>query len=192
MPAATVADLLRDLVPCLAGRRWFVFGAQAVSVHGRPRVSLDVDITVFMEPSDSPALVKSLRAAGFMLRVADADDFLMKTRVIPLWHTASQLGLDVVLAGPGYEEEFLARSGFAEIGGVRVPVISAEDLIVTKVLAARPKDFDDVVGVLREKREELDLRLVRGVLRSIEAALGVGDLLPELERAIAAAGPRKR
>ena len=48
--------------------------------------------------------------------------------------------LDVVLAGPGIEEGFFARSVEIEVSGVRVPVARLEDLIVMKVLAARPTD----------------------------------------------------
>jgi hypothetical protein len=169
-----------------------VFGAQAVSVHGRPRVSLDVDITVQMEPHESAALVGCLEAAGFELRVPDEAGFVERTRVIPLRHRPSALGLDVVLAGPGWEEQFLDRARPTEIGGVTVPIISAEDLVVTKILAGRPKDFDDVVGVLREKSSDLDLPYVRRVLGSLEQVLSVGDLLPELDRALVAARPRPR
>jgi hypothetical protein len=45
--------------------------------------------------------------------------------------------LDVVLAGPGLEELFLARAESREIGGVLVPVATGEDLVAMKVLAGR-------------------------------------------------------
>ena len=63
---------------------------------------------------------------------------------------------------------------------LRVPVISAEDLIVTKVLAGRPKDLDDAHSVL-QVRQSLDLAAIRHVLRSVESAPGVSDLLPAFE-----------
>jgi predicted nucleotidyltransferase len=56
-----------------------------------------------------------------------------------------------VLAGPGLEEQFLARAVLVDIGGVRVPVMSPEDLVVTKILAGRPKDIEDVRGILAER-----------------------------------------
>jgi len=63
-------------------------------------------------------------------------------------------------------------------------VISPEDLIVTKVLAGRPKDIEDVRGVLQERLDSLDLERVRSLLRLLEQALTQSDLLSTLEREI--------
>lgn len=41
--------------------------------------------------------------------------------------------LDLVVAGDGLEQEFLARVVRVEVGGLRIPVISPEDLVVTKL-----------------------------------------------------------
>jgi hypothetical protein len=45
--------------------------------------------------------------------------------------------LDIVLAGSGLEGEFLDRARLIDIGGARVPIIDAADLIVATILAAR-------------------------------------------------------
>jgi len=46
--------LLRDLARVLreGGRRWYVFGAQAVIAHGLPRATADVDVTLKLDPED--------------------------------------------------------------------------------------------------------------------------------------------
>ncbi len=62
-----------------------------------------------------------------------------------------------------------------------MPVISAEDLIVTKILAGRSKDLDDVRGIIAAKTD-LDLDAVRVTLSMLEEALGVSDLLPIFDR----------
>ncbi|HLE83827.1 MAG TPA: nucleotidyltransferase [Thermoanaerobaculia bacterium] len=86
------------------------------------------------------------------------------------------------MAGPGLEEEFLAHRRFVDLGGLEVPVISPEDLVVTKILAGRPKDLEDVRGVLREQSGRLDLQRSRRFLRMLEQALDRSDLLPVLDR----------
>lgn len=68
-----------------------------------------------------------------------------------------------------------------------MPVISAEDLIVTKILAGRPKDLDDVRGILLERLPQLDLSTLRSTLGLLEAALSQSDLLPQLEAELARA-----
>ena len=65
--------------------------------------------------------------------------------------------------------------------------------VVTKVLAGRPKDLEDLRGVLLEQ-PGLDLERVRSLLGELEAALGDDKLLQRLERMIHKAtkqrGPR--
>ncbi len=75
------------------------------------------------------------------------------------------LPLDLVLGGPGLEDLFLSRAVPVRLGDVTVPVISPEDVIVTKVLGGRPKDLDDVHGVLCGRLTSLDVGIVRGRLR---------------------------
>jgi hypothetical protein len=135
-----------------------------------------------MQPENPQRLTDAMQAAGFELRVALTDAFIATTRVMPFLHHSSGLPLDLVLAGPGLEERFLERAIIVDFGdGVRVPVISPEDLIVTKLLSARAKDIDDVRGILRERRGRLDLASIRDTLRLLESALGVSDLLPAFE-----------
>lgn len=96
--------------------------------------------------------------------------------------------MDLVVAGPGLEEEFLAHRRFVDLGGLEVPVISPEDLVVTKILAGRPKDLDDVRGIMREQGDRLDLERSRRFLRMLEQALDRSDLVPVLERLVEATG----
>ena len=149
-------------------------------------MSSDVDITAAIAgPHDD--FVAALQRAGFDLRTSDWRDFVARTRVLPLLHLTTQMPLDVVLAGPGLEEEFLARAVVVSLGGMEVPVISPEDLIVTKLLAGRPKDVEDVRGILDERRERLDLVRLRSLLHLLEEALSRSDLTPDFERLLAAA-----
>lgn len=185
-PAAT--DVLRALAAVLGtlGIRWYVFGAQAVLVWGRPRLTGDVDVTMFLDPDETEGFVAAMTAAGFDVRVADVHDFVARTRVFPFTHAGSGLALDVVLGGPGLEEEFLRTARPVDLGGVTVPVIGPEELLVTKVLAGRPKDLDDVRGILAAQGDTLDLPRVRGLLRALEAAIDRSDLLPALEEQLQA------
>lgn len=191
MPSpAPPAELFRALAEALRrlGAPWYVFGAQAVLVWGRPRLTADIDVTVKLDPENPERLVKTLEEAGFTLRVSATADFVKRTRVLPFVHASSQWPLDVVLAGPGLEERFLRDAVDVDVGeGVRVPMIRAEDLLVTKILAGRPKDLDDVRGVLLERLDRLDLGSIRETLASLEDALGVSDLKPVFDAELARA-----
>lgn len=167
-----VQDVLRRW-----GDRWYVFGAQAVTVWGAPRLTADVDITARLEPENTVAFCAEMKAAGFELRVSDADDFVARTRVLPFLHVPTGLPLDLVLAGSGLEDQFLERARPVELDGVTVPVISPEDLVVAKILAGRPKDVDDVRGILRMRGRDLDKRRIRELLALLEEALSMSGLI---------------
>ena len=173
-----VVELLRALRTVLAEHgRWYLFGAQAVTLFGVPRSSADVDITLKLEAESPDELVDALRVAGFTLRIDDPD-FVRRTRVLPFVHDPTRMPLDIVLAGSGLEDEFLDRARIVDVGGVEVPVISPEDLVIAKVLAGRPKDIEDVRGVLRARGLDLDAGRIERVLGLLEGALGQSDLLP--------------
>jgi hypothetical protein len=182
------ADILAALARAFehAGLRWYLFGAQAAIIHGAARLTADVDVTTHLDGAPPQVLVSALEHAGFMLRVPDPE-FVAQTRVLPVTHVPSGIPADIVLAGPGIEELFLARAKVFEVDGVRVPVASAEDIVVMKLLAGRAKDVDDVVAILAAHPDDLDLDLVRSTLRMLEEALDQTDLLPALEQALALA-----
>ena len=103
---------------------------------------------------------------------------------MPFVHAATELPLDVVLAGPGLEDQFFERAVTLDLDGVSVPVAAAEDIIVMKVLAGRPKDLDDVVAIAAAQGPALDEAAVRRTLAELEAALDQRDLMPAFDLAL--------
>ena len=157
--------------------RWYVFGAQAVNVHGFPRATADLDLTIDLGDRSTLSFLRALDAAGFTPRFADAD-FVAATRVVPVVHRASALPIDLVLAGPGLEQLFLDEIHIEKIGRREIPFLSAENLIVTKLLAGRPKDLQDVRELLARRTDVLDHRRIESLLSQLEAALDRNDLRP--------------
>jgi hypothetical protein len=153
--------------------RWFVLGAQAVNLHGVPRLTADLDVTVALDERTIDDLIELLARGGFVTEEDAA--FAAVNRVLPVVHTRSKFPVDVVIAGPGLEERFLDEVEHHRLGRSTIPVIGIENLIAMKVLAGRPKDIEDVRGLLRKP---VDHERVRGLLRELEEALDQSDLLP--------------
>lgn len=180
-----VAEALQSIAVAMraAGARWYLFGAQAAIVWGSPRLSADIDVTVELHWETLTRLISSMHEQGFELVFGD-HEFIERTRVLPFVHRSSRMPVDLVIAGPGLEEEFLNRAVDVALQGESIPVISPDDLIVTKILAGRPKDMEDVRAVILARRDEIDLVRVRSLLHMLEQALGQSDLLPALETAL--------
>ena len=183
-PAAV--EVLAHLAPVLARwGRWYVFGAQAVIAYGVPRLSADVDVTVALSPDAPARFVREMNDAGFSAAVTDTG-FVERTRVLPFIHRETGMPLDVVLAGSGLEDEFLARAVVRRIGDTDVPVIDKR-IIVAKVLAGRPKDLDDATRLWALHGPALDAERIRDTLTQLEEALAQSDLVPAFESLVRAA-----
>jgi len=163
------------------GERWYLFGAQAVLFWGRERQSLDVDVTVDVDLDDVHGFLDDLRSVGFAPLFEHWQQLLQETRTLALRHSPTKLLLDVVFAGPGLEEEFLDRAIQIRLADLDLPVITPEDLVITKVLAGRSKDIDDAYSILRLHLADLDTDRIRNKLSWLDMMLGRDDLVATLE-----------
>ena len=98
---------------------------------------------------------------------------------MPFVHTATAFPLAVVFAGSGLEDEFLERAKTTDIGGVPVPLIDVADLVISRILAGRPKDIEGARSLWRLHGPAVDR--IRHLLRSLEAALDRSDLVASFE-----------
>jgi len=175
-----LAACLADLDRALAGERWCVIGAQAAICHGSDRATLDVDLSVLAGPERAEALIERLALHGIGPRIADAVAFAMESRVLLMRHVASGFPIDLVLAGPGLEAEFIARAERISLFGRDVPVIDVSDLVASKLFAGRERDLEDVRALLRGAKVE-PVR-VREVLGLLEDVLDRSDLVVAFDR----------
>jgi hypothetical protein len=175
-----VGELLADLAAAFQQRGvdWYLFGAQAAILHGAARLTADVDVTVRLpETASNAELAGLLEQHRFQRRFLEPA-FTERTRVIPFVHTPTALPVDVVIAGPGIEDRFFERVQERNVEGTRVRLASAEDIVVMKILAGRPKDVDDVRAVVAAYGDRLDVTYVDQMLILLEQALVQSDLRP--------------
>ncbi|HPH64291.1 MAG TPA: nucleotidyltransferase [Kofleriaceae bacterium] len=166
---------------------WFVFGAQALAIHGVARATADVDITVRLAGSTAQ-LIAALAKHGFGIHIKPSElhAFIAETRVIPAFHKTSNIPVDIVLAGPGLEELMLERATRLKLQNVQIPVITMEDFLVLKILAGRGKDIQDVQLLLAARGPDIDQPLVARRIAELEQILDQADLTPTW---LALAGP---
>ncbi len=153
-----------------AGLPYMIIGGQAVLLHGEPRLTRDVDVTLGAGLERLDDLLAALGGMGLRALV-DAGDFTKRTLVLPCDDPGTGLRVDFMLSFTPYERHAIARAKLVSIGGADVRFATAEDLVVHKILAGRPRDAEDVRGVLR-KTPGLDLTAVRAALRDIGDAVG--------------------
>lgn len=181
-PLAIFAEVMRS-----RQAKWYLFGAQAVLFWGWKRSTEDIDITAEVGMEEAPGFVEAMGDAGFVLRTEDWQQTLRRLRILPFLYPPTDTLLDVVVAGPGLEEEFLKRAIEVEVEGLKLSIIRPEDLITGKILAGRPKDLEDVYSILREQGNDLNLDQTRKDLSLLQTFLGREELIPRLDEQLARA-----
>ncbi len=155
---------------------YMVIGGQAVLLYGEPRLTRDVDVTLGADPSRVGDVLDLCARLG-LTPPPDPASFAAETLVLPATEEATGLRVDFIFSYEGYERAAIARAQTVRLGGVDVQFVSPEDLIILKVVAGRPRDLEDVQGVLVQ-HPSLDTAHVRHWLGLFEEAIEA----PLLER----------
>lgn len=171
---------LRDVCDAHGWRYCFI-GGLAVMRWGEPRETVDVDLTLLTGFVDEAAYVSAL-IARFEPRMDDAVEFARINRVL-LLRARSGVGLDIALGGIPFEESAVERaSPFTFPPDTVLRTCSAEDLIVLKAFADRPKDWVDVDGVIIRQSGRLDWDYVRTHLAPLAELKDAPEILGRLEQ----------
>lgn len=186
-PAARAAlggltEALRAVSAWLAAAKvdFAVVGGVAASLHGKPRVTKDVDIVALADDASWEGLVQAAALHGIFPRIGDALEFAKNTRVLLLVHRPSKIEVDLSFGMLPFESELVRRARAVDVGEIRFPLATPEDVIVMKALALRPRDVADIEGIV-ESSAELDLGRVRSTLSQLSAALESDDHVSRLE-----------
>lgn len=131
-----------------AGISYMVIGGQAVLLHGEPRLTRDIDITLGVDATHLARVRSSLLTAGLESAVSDVETFVGANNVYPAIDRETSIRVDLIFSFTPYESEAIRRAVTAELDGVLVRFAAAEDLIIHKLVAGRPRDIEDVRGVL--------------------------------------------
>jgi hypothetical protein len=144
MSKLTLPDDFREFLQCLNARdvRYLIVGGHAVSFHGYPRFTHDVDIVVMPELENARALLGALSDFGFGSVSLTEEDFT-KPVTVALGRAPHQIDLMTYIKGVEIAQAWQRRvQGLLD--GVVVTLISKVDLIANKRAVGRPEDLADI------------------------------------------------
>lgn len=136
-----------------------IIGGLAVMRWGNPRLTVDVDVTLLTGFGDEDRFLDGL-AERFKPRMANWREFAIANRIV-LLETSSGIRLDVALAGFPFEERAVGRaSAYSFTPEISLVTASAEDLVTTKAFADRPRDWNDIEGVIACQGKLLNWKVI--------------------------------
>lgn len=150
-------EALLEVIRALEGQEipHMVTGSVASSYHGRPRSTHDADIVIDPSRDQLDGLLRVLGDRGFYVDADRARDALLRRLQFNAIEMKSAFKIDLIFRKDRpFSHEELRRRQAAELSpGVRVPVASPEDTILSKLewakkAARSEKQIDDAAGVL--------------------------------------------
>jgi hypothetical protein len=132
-----------------------VSGSVATSYYAQPRMTRDIDVVVALEPADADR-VATLFADEFYCDVEVIRDAARQRAMFNLIHTELVVKVDfIVRKDSAYRRTEFKRRRRVRIAGFETWIVSAEDLVLSKLVWAKPS------------RSELQLGDVRNLIVSV-------------------------
>jgi hypothetical protein len=148
--AKKAAAILRD-----GELPYLLAGGLAAWARGGPPTEHDVD--VFVRPEDAERALHLFEEAG-MKTEKPPEEWLYKA-----YDNGKMIDVIFRPTSGEVDEEMFERGDELEVAAVRMPVMAAEDILVTKLLALREHHlvYDSVFELARALREQIDWESVR-------------------------------
>jgi hypothetical protein len=140
-----------------AGLAYMVSGSMAMNYYAQPRMTRDIDIVVELAPADAHRVV-ALFSPDFYCDADAVADAIAQYGMFNLIHSESVTKVDCIVRkdAPYRREEFRRRQR-VEVDGTTLSIVSAEDLLLSKLHWAK------------DTRSELQLRDARNLIVSVDA-----------------------
>lgn len=151
-------------------------GAIALAYYAEPRATVDIDLNVFVPPDRQTAVTGPLRALGVVVEDAAVGRIDREGQVRVWWDDTA---VDLFFAYDRFHDAAAAARRVVPFADREIPILSAEHLMVCKVVFNRARDWVDI-DAMRTLGEPLDTaEVLRWVARL------VGDEDPRYERIVA-------
>jgi hypothetical protein len=150
-----VDQALRDFVAIFKQLKlpYAVMGGIAVRAHSIPRVTWDVDALVGIDRLDLAQFFDAVEQQGYTVSETYRRGWVDQVAGMPLikfriYYEGGGTDVDVFLAENDFQREILARSREEQTEIGTLMLVTPEDLILLKLMAARPRDLIDVADIL--------------------------------------------
>lgn len=135
-----------------AGVEWLLIGGYAVIAHGYPRLTKDIDIWVRPTKENATRVLRALAAFGAPDHGVSIDDLSRSGSVVQFGVPPCRI--DIVTSAQALTfEAAWAHRVTQEVDGIRVHILSLDDLLANKRSVGRPGDLADVASLELRRRQ---------------------------------------
>jgi len=142
---------------------YLLTGSIAVSYYGRPRATHDIDFVIEIPKEESNKLLTVFKKLGrdFSLDFHQIEQAIVKGNFFDIFHPDSGLKIDFWLSKNEFDLNKFARKNKIMVNKYTVNLVSAEDILLTKLLWCKKIRSDrhlrDCVGIWQIQKNKLDM-----------------------------------
>ena len=122
---------------------YLVIGGYAVSIHGYPRSTKDLDICIKISEENALKMVRVINDFGFASLKLTKEDFLKRDFITQLGSEPVRIDILNDLGGVLFEEAWLNKK-VVDFDGSKINFIGYSELLKVKEKAGRPQDIADI------------------------------------------------
>lgn len=159
---------------------YLVIGGVAIMYHLEYRTTKDIDISLRLDFQDIHSVGETL-LRHFEPIHDNPLEFFERYFVLPVRDPATGIRIDISAALSGFERTAVERGKRKQFADVEIQVCTVEDLIVFKLVAARPIDNADVEMLVQEYRVDLDRDYLQHTAREFAQLEGT-DVFERLQQ----------
>lgn len=123
--------------------RYLIIGGFAVSVHGYPRYTKDLDVGIELSNENAERMLLVIEEFGFGVLGLKKEDFLQKDGIIQLGHEPLRIDILNDLDAVSFNDAWNNRK-IVQYEGVDIDFVGYEELLKLKKKAGRPQDIADI------------------------------------------------
>ncbi len=123
--------------------RYLMIGGYAVNYHGHHRNTKDIDLWIDPTAENAGSVSLALQDFGFSGKGVTPERFEILDKVYAFGRPPTRIDILTGPSGVNFSECYERRTE-CSIDGLRIAVISREDLIANKRSSARARDLSDV------------------------------------------------
>ena len=129
--------------------RYLVVDGAAVNALGYVRSTEDIDFWLQRSEENATRTLSALHDFGF--DEFTRDDLLDPKAVLMLGRPPNRIDLLIGISGREFDDCYPRRL-YGNLGGVRIPLIALEDLLINKRASGRAKDLADIEEFEKSKQ----------------------------------------
>ena len=123
--------------------KYLVVGGYAVTIHGYPRFTNDIDIWLWVSKENAEKMISVFKEFGFASLKIKPEDFLEPEKVIQLGYPPNRIDLLTSVSGLEFSDCYPKRVQ-VDIDNMKIDFIDLHSLKINKKASGRHKDLDDL------------------------------------------------